>query len=298
MMNGRSEKLQAQTAVTGSNLTSTMQIPHSCSFEDFLAKMEALGYEIKKGKRLSFRPAGKQRFARSDRIGADYSLEKIKERIENRTLPDILKSPTNKIKPFNKKINLLLELSKVRSKGRGYERWAQGYNLQEMAKTVDFITKNNISDYAELEEKADEATDKFNSVSSKIKEIESRASQNKKLQTQIINYAKTVEVYKKYKTLKGKDKADFYARHEQEILKHEAAKKAFDMLCVKKLPKAAALQSENVQLASEKKELYQGYQTLKKEMLELKTVLLNINRFLEIDNEIESVKKKKIETQI
>jgi hypothetical protein len=70
------------------------------------------------------------------------------------------------------------------------------------------------------------------------------------------------------------------------------------MLCVKKLPKAAALQSENVQLASEKNELYQGYQTLKKEMLELKTVLLNVNRFLEIDNEIESVKKKEIETQI
>jgi hypothetical protein len=74
-------------------------------------------------------------------------------------LPDVLRNSTNKIKIADGKINLLAELSKINGKGKGYSRWAQKFNLEEIAKTIAFITRNNISDFAELEEKTAEATE-------------------------------------------------------------------------------------------------------------------------------------------
>ena len=56
-------------------------LPDSSDFDDFLARMRAEGYEIKVGKNLSFRATGQERFTRSKAIGADYTLEALKERI-------------------------------------------------------------------------------------------------------------------------------------------------------------------------------------------------------------------------
>ena len=61
------------------------------SYEEFLALMQAVGYEIKNasfdnpsGKYISFRPSGKERFIRGSikSLGNNYTKEVIKERIE------------------------------------------------------------------------------------------------------------------------------------------------------------------------------------------------------------------------
>ena len=49
-------------------------------YDDFLARMRAEGYEIKEGKFLSFRAPGQERFTRSNRLGADYTKEALRER--------------------------------------------------------------------------------------------------------------------------------------------------------------------------------------------------------------------------
>ena len=55
-------------------------LPDCRSFDEFLAKMRAEGYEIKEGKHLSFRAPGQERFTRSDRLGANYTKEALQER--------------------------------------------------------------------------------------------------------------------------------------------------------------------------------------------------------------------------
>ncbi len=71
------------------------------------------------------------------------------------------------------------------------------------------------------------------------------------LKTHIINYAKTREIYTAYRKA-GYSKA-FKAEHESEILLHQAAKRAFDDLGLKKLPTVKELQVEYAALLSEKK---------------------------------------------
>ena len=62
------------------------------------------------------------------------------------------------------------------------------------------------------------------------------------LRTHIVNYAKTREVYVAYR--KAGYSKRFRAEHEVDILLHQAARRAFDTLDVKKLPKMKDLQAE------------------------------------------------------
>ena len=59
-------------------------LPDCQGYDDFLAKMRAEGYEIREGKKLSFRAPGWGRFTRSDKLGADYTKEALRERSTNR----------------------------------------------------------------------------------------------------------------------------------------------------------------------------------------------------------------------
>ena len=56
-------------------------IPKAKDFDDFLRLMEAAGYEIKRGKYISFRAPGQERFTRSKTLGEAYTVEAITERI-------------------------------------------------------------------------------------------------------------------------------------------------------------------------------------------------------------------------
>lgn len=69
-------------------------------------------------------------------------------------------------------------------------RWAKIFNLKQMAQIINFLTENELLDYADLEKKAQVATDTFN----QIKAAEKRMGEITVLKTHIINYAKTRDV--------------------------------------------------------------------------------------------------------
>ena len=70
------------------------------------------------------------------------------------------------------------------------------------------------------------------------------------LRTHIINYAKTRDTYVAYR--KAGYSKKFREEHEEELLLHQAAKKAFDDMGVKKLPKVKELQARVCSAAGEK----------------------------------------------
>jgi hypothetical protein len=53
-------------------------------FEAFLLKMEAAGYEIKRGKYPAFRAPGENKFTRLRSLGKEYSEQEIWEAIEGK----------------------------------------------------------------------------------------------------------------------------------------------------------------------------------------------------------------------
>lgn len=251
--------------------------PH-LEYADFLARMRAEGYEVKEGKHLAFRGPGQDKFTRTPRLGESYTREALRERLDGpRGRVPAAKKPRW---AAGRKVNLLIDIQAKldAGKGAGYAQWAKVFNLKEAAKTLNFLIENGLTDYDELTARAAQIEAQFQAASGAVKRLEGRMAQVAQLKTHIIQYSKTREVYAAYK--KAKNKQAFRAEHAGEIAKHEAAKRAFDALGGKPIPKVALLTAEYGALLAEKQEQYEAYKALRREFLEYQTAIQNVNRIL------------------
>lgn len=246
------------------------------------------GYEVKRGKNISLKGKGQERFIRLSSLGEGY------------TEADLLAVLTgkNKHRPQQKKsskqppeVSLLIDIdAKLRAgKSGGYKQWASVFNAKQMAHTMNYLREHDLMDVDTLKEKTEAATARFNTLSAQIKSAETRMAEIAVLKTQIANYAKTREVFAAYKASGYSQK--YLAEHEGDILLHRAAKKAFNELGVKKLPTIKSLQEEYAQLLAEKKAAYADYKKAREEMRELLTVQNNVSHILGIDEQ--NVEKEK-----
>ena len=243
--------------------------------------MQSAGYEVKRGAHISFKGAGQQRFIRLRSLGEGYSESEIREVIAGKKLH--LPNKTAASKP-NKQVNLLVDIqAKLQAgKGIGYERWAKTFNLKQMARTLNYLSENNLLSYDALSEKATAASAKFHALSAQIKAAEKRMAEIAALRTHIINYSKTRDVYVAYR--KAGYSKKFYEEHTAELLLHKAAKQAFDELGVKKLPTVKSLNAEYTELLSAKKKAFTEYTNALAEMREVLIVKANVETTIKSDN--------------
>lgn len=220
-----------------------------------LALLKAAGCEIKRGKQISIRDPGQTRFKRRDTLGEAYNLpaltaiiagERAHQPRKRREIPAV--SVPN--------VNLLVDIqAQLRAdKGPGYERWAKRFNIKQMAQTLNYLTENGLIDYNDLRKKAAQAEARCNGLYAVVKATEAKLTENAVLQTYILNYIKTREVYAAYRRAGYSKK--FLAEHESEIALHKAAKKAFNDLGLQKLPTIKTLRAEYAALLSEKNQTY------------------------------------------
>ena len=115
-------------------------IPISKDLDDLLRRLEAEGYEIKRGKYISFRAPSQERFTRAKTLGEAYTEEAIAERIKGKV---ILKMP----KPERSGVSLLIDIENCikAQQSAGYERWAKIENLKRAARTMVFLDQHGIS---------------------------------------------------------------------------------------------------------------------------------------------------------
>ena len=266
-------------------------LPDCRDYDDFLAKMRGEGYEIKKGKFLSFRAPGQERFTRSDRLGAEYTREALWERCGTRR--GCSEEAKKAIPRTGRKVNMLIDIQAkmAAGKGVGYERWAKIFNLKEAAKTLNFLVENGLNDYDELAARASQAGDRFDDASRRIKQLEARMAEIIQLKTHIINYSKTRDAYAAYK--KSRHKKEFLLEHGAEIAEHEAAKKAFDALGGKSIPKVAQLSKEYAVLLAEKQEQYAKYKIFRQDMIAYRTAKQNVDKILALIPEKAEQKQEK-----
>ena len=261
-------------------------------FKTMLSQMEQAGYEIKSGKYLAFKGKEQKKFIRLRSLGEGYSKDEIEAVISGKKTFEIKKKTFEKQKS---RVNLLVDIrEKLRDgKGAGYERWAKIFNLKQMAKTINFLTENNLLHYEDLEKKAQASTENFNQLSEEIKAAEKRMAEIAVTKTHIINYVKTYDVYTAYR--KAGYSKNFYEEHTSDLLLHKAAKAAFDELGVKKLPTVKVLQEEYSELLAQKNKAYTKYHSAKKEMQEIVTAKANVDRIL--GDDLESNRKEKEKEQ-
>ena len=253
-----------------SNLRITIDklIPISIDFDDFLRRMQEAGYEIKSGKYISFRAKDQERFTRSKTLGDDYTEESIRERIAAPNIESLID----------------IENSAKAKESRGYEHWSKLYNLRQSAKTMNFLTANNITNYEQLTAKVTECRKSFNEISDTLKTAEKRLNDMGNLIKDIQTYKQTKSTYDRYQ--KSGNQAEFRG----DILLHEksmkAIKKALNVKSVEgeSLPDLTTLRADYMSLSEHKNQLYDEYKKVRDTVNEYDILKSNIDGILRSSN--------------
>ena len=244
-------------------------------YDDFLRLMQEAGYEIKPGKYISFRAEGQERFTRSKTIGENYTEERIKERIAGRTPRKSQRQTTPKgislIGDIQERIRLI--------DSKGYEHKAKLTILKEAARTLNYLTENNLLQYSDLEKKVEDVHISYDRTGKELKAVEARLREVQPLIKNISNYQRLKPVYDAFQ--KAKDKPSFKTKHEAELVIFEATRSTLlAMQGDEKLPSLKTLQAEQQRLLEEQQRLYDERAKLKKEEKKIETIKSNVDTFL------------------
>jgi len=229
-------------------------IKQSKDWDEFLKKMADLGYEIKYGKHIAFKPKDKARFTRTKTIGEDYTEERLKDRIAER---EFIKTPAVK-----KRISNVIDMNtnaKVKE-SKGYEYWATKHNLHTMAESVIYIREHGIKSVKQLDEYIQKAADELSTTMEQVNTVK-----------------KYRAYYKEYKA-NSSDKS-FFKEYKAQITLYENAlselKKSYS-----KLPDSKDILSKLDKLQEKKNTLMQEYSSAKYTMDELYQIRKNYGIYM------------------
>ena len=233
--------------------------------------MAELGYEIKHGKHIAFKPKDKTKFTRSKTIGEDYTEDRLKERILER---ETIKTP-----PVKKRIGNIIDMNtnaKVKE-SKGYEYWATKHNLNTMAESVIFIREHGIKSVQQLDEYIQRTADERQHLQDKIKAIDKEMEQLSATMEQVHTVKKYRGHYKEYRS-NPSDKA-FFEEYKAQITHYENAlselKKSYS-----KLPNSKNILDRLDELSEKKNTLMQEYSSSKSAMDELYKIRRNYGIYM------------------
>ena len=266
-----------EQAKNGSSWKSKLQfdidrmIAQSKDWATFIQKMTELDYEIKYGKHIAFKQNGKARFTRAKTIGADYTEDRIKERISE--------SNIKKTFTVKKRIGNIIDITnnpKIQQ-SKGYEYWATKHNLKVASDTVLSMREKGFQSLAQLDNSIKKSADKRQSLQEKIKKLEKKIETLSMSMEQAHNVNKYRQVYQEYK--KNPGEKDFAREHKAEILLYENALEALKK-SYSKMPYSKQLFEKLEDLNQKKNTLMQEYSSAKTEMSELYQIRKNYEGYM------------------
>ena len=210
-------------------------------FDDFLRLMQESGYEVKSDKYISFRAEWQERFTRAKTIGDNYTEDRIKERIVGKRGMIL---PTKR-----KEISLIIDVqnSIKAQQSKGFEHCAKVNNLKQAAKTLNYLTENDLLQYSDLEGKVAKLRAAFSANSKSLKAVKGRLREIQPLIKNLRNYWELKPIQEGY--IQAKNKPDYHAEHKIELMIFGAAKGTLKaMLGDKKLPKLKDLENDQRKL--------------------------------------------------
>lgn len=202
-------------------------IPKCNSIDELLDELSILGYEIRRGKHISVKCLGMQRYSRIDTINLKYStsnLYKIYKERDNIKLLAIKTEQTEFNSIIFQKVNeskIAIEKSQLAAKGKVYSEY-QKTKYQEikryymLKKQLEYLDKYNIRDFEDIET---EISIKRNQIKSRNVQIKKNQDKfNKILETTEManDYIRLHTVYEYAKFYKDQDK-DYILPKEAEI---------------------------------------------------------------------------------
>lgn len=263
-------------------------LQQSKNFEMLLQILSEKGYEIRYGKHVALKKKNEKRFIRLDSLGARYTQEDLINSFVKET------KIRKKKKGYQKSLSLLIDIhEKIREgKGGGYTYWAKVFNVKQMAQTILYLQEHEFISFEQLDVATNEVITRFHTVSAELRYLEKEIGDFKDQKKQIINYAKTREVYVEYR--KAGYSKKFLEAHREEIRMHKEAKETFDRLGVPKIPRVKELNLQISESYDKRRNVIEGYYQLKEEMRKMMVVRENVCRIL--NTELDTKQGQKMET--
>lgn len=261
----------------------------SADVAEFKRKLEeGYGITVKESRgRWSYLPPGKEKPITGRKLGDAFeraAIEKAIQGIEAITFDQVEQKLSLGELPHisgAESIESVIDLEhnrKVKSSA-GYEHWAKLHNLQIQAQTFNILSDNGLLDAAKLDEALAAATSAFRSSKEGLKSTDSRLKEVNHQLRLLGQYYSTKQVYREY--LSSKKKADYRSEHQAELELHDAALRELrEIFGEDKLPSIQGLKEEKTQLASQRKEQLETYQTVRTQWLELTRLAQNRDSFL------------------
>ena len=261
-------------------------IPGSADFEDLLLRLQREGYEIKRGKYVSCRAPGQERFTRMKTLGVDYTEETIASRIAGGS------RPSKRPKQRDGRISLLIDIQNnlKAQQSAGYKHWATIENLKRAAETLNFLTEHGISSYEELSERCDGAAAATARVKADLRATEKEMERLTLTMKHAATYRQLRPLYEEYR--QSRDKEKFLRGHEGEIILFEAAARELKRLDAVPLPATQRLRAEMDELTARKATLQSEYRKAQQKEREYDTLSQNVSMLLEQPKDIVLPKEK------
>ena len=264
-------------------------IKNAATYEDCIELIRAKGYEVKgenfgekAHKFISFRPLDRERFVRGSAksLGAEYTKEQIKERIEKKALVKDKKRvpfPARKkpiVKDYSRK-NLIDTTEDKFANSPGLKHWADIQNLKIAAASY-----SQAGSIAELEKQIAAKSTLAKTARGSLVETE---RQLKDL-GQVLKYAEQYKANRIYhvRYKKSKDKDAYLRRHETELILHDGAENMLKRFGINlKTLDVEKLRSDYNALYAKKQALQKTYKSAEKETADLSRKLDNLNQYLD-----------------
>lgn len=268
----------------------------SQSYEEFLERIQAKGYEIKgesleetAPKYISFRPLGKEHFVRGSTrsLGAEFTKEQIQKQISEQRFAH--QFPCEK--EYSSK--RIIDTSREKFQNNPYlKRWATIENLKTAASTY-----QKVNSITELEQKLTQSSQLVKETQQNLVALEHQI----KKETELLKYAEQYKTTRPYQVRykKSKKPEEYFQKHETELILYDGAKQILYHAGID--PKMLNINQMKASLEQRKKEkqsLYQTYQTAKKELQQMTQKQKNLQQYLEPSQDRKRNQKQKNEPSL
>ena len=288
---------QTQLDTQKENLTQQLRsaidrlLPGCAGLEDLLRRLQREGYELKRGKYISARAPGQERFTRLKALGADYAEEALTARIAGRP------SPSRQPKQRTGKPSLLIDIQNniKAQQSAGYKHWATIENLKRAAETLNFLTEHGIGSLEDLSERCDGAAAATARVKADLRATKKEMERLTLTMKHAATYRQLRPLYEEYR--QSRDKEKFLRGHEGEIILFEAAARELKRLDAVPLPATKRLRAEMDGLTARRTALQSEYRKAQREEREYDTLRQNVEALLEKPREAEPQRQRNHELE-
>ena len=248
---------------------------HPKDMDELLDRLRGVGYHVKLGKHIAVKGEGQERFIRLDSLGEGYTQKDLLAKLEGRYRPVRASG----------QVDLLIDLQrKIRQgKGVGYQKWAERYNLKQMAEMLLFLKEEGIHDVPALKQKKKDARQEMESLKATLDQHEVKLKKIQGLKNAVFTYGKLRNVWLEYKN-SGYSKR-FADLHSAELQKYKNACKVMEQ--AKKTGMSLKIKDLNKEydaVLNEKKTAYKRYAAVKDRYKKLSVSERNVEMMLDNSN--------------